>query len=246
MSLTILSTTHRQSLAAIPSLALVVALPAMLLDRANDVRQSLRIIDVGVALDVDGAEIRRDALQRGLVLAPSVGNGAGPFCRLIDDADAETSAGVRAYALCAADAETPHRRCDTSGFAPSPVAMEPPGSSTEGVLTYILDGDLHIESRRTLAFELTGLVGRDVNLVVMGDVFIADDVYVDDGKLRIYALKDHKRGTGGDIVLGDADFGSLAHVEADLVAAGRILRLPGADEVSVGRVAVEGVPLTLR
>jgi hypothetical protein len=242
MTITTMHLAGRQGLAAIPSLALVIALPALIMERGVDVRRSLRIVDVGHVLDAADAELAHAALLQRPTHASRAQAEARPFCRLAASDDDEMSSETRSYGVCA----TTERRCDAPRFAPTPLALPAPSTADERVLTYILDGDLHIDSPRTLAFELVGLKGREVNVVVLGDVYIADDVYLDDGKLRIYALKDHTRGRGGDIVLGDAHFGTLAHVEADLVAAGRIRRLPGAEAASIGRVAVEGVPLTMR
>jgi hypothetical protein len=106
----------------------------------------------------------------------------------------------------------------------------PPDEAAERV-SYFVDGDLHVDSYAVQAFVLGGY--QQMELVVRGDVIIADDVLAADGTHVSFTAIKREDGSGGDIVLDDARFGTLELVEADLHAEGRI--------VATGRPTVRGV-----
>jgi len=111
-------------------------------------------------------------------------------------------------------------------------------------LVYVLDGNLWLDNHAGLTISLTS-TAREVVFVVRGDVTIADDFVVERGtEVTIYALggEDGR----GRIVVGDATYGTLDRVDANLIASGPVEYVGGAlGHVEVnGRVASD-VPLSL-
>jgi len=157
-----------------------------------------------------------------------------PFCR----------AGRSTFALCQPSESA------ANGSDPlvdvEHVALPAPRDADERALTFLVDGDLVIDSPATLAFALTGAGQRDIHIVVIGDVRIADDLLVDEaGAVRLYAVRDRATGHGGNVLLHDPRFDTLSRVDAEVIASGRVTREGAAESAHVAR-AIEGAPLSVR
>lgn len=205
---------------ALPPLALTLAFPAILTVSHPMHPGGLRVIDVSQPAD-HGDEI--------------------PFCR----ADgAVFGASERAFRLCQPNDPWPTVCGPTSPS--TELALPAPLSADEGALTFLVPGDLVVNSSRTLEFAFSGAAGRDIAIVVIGDVFIGDDLVVEEGvRLRLYAVRDRATGEGGDIVLHDPAFDTLSRVDAELIAAGHVVRRGAARSNGTPPHIIEGAPLSL-
>lgn len=116
------------------------------------------------------------------------------------------------------------------------VGPQPPGVRT---VSYFVDGDLWIDTHHARSVLVEG--ADRVELVVLGDVHIADDVLTAPGtEVAIYALRDPARPGSGNIHLEDRTFGSLSLVRADLFAEGAVLQPGAAACVVIDGVVAQG------
>ncbi len=90
--------------------------------------------------------------------------------------------------------------------------------------TYLVNGDLFVDSHRALAFHVVTGRAAPTLILVRGNIHIADDIDAD-GPLELRAVR-RADGTGGDIFLGDPRFGTLSRVDVLLAADGRIVHGP--------------------
>lgn len=118
-----------------------------------------------------------------------------------------------------------------------------PGTGGNGQVFFIR-GNLWLLNRNTDSFAFATPEGESaaVTFVVLGDIFIADDLHLanppKDG-VAFIALEDPARKTGGNIVLGDPADGSLREVHAFLFAENDIMGA-SLDPRSTRRLAIQG------
>lgn len=187
---------------------LVAAVVAMQPCRAHDGAaappspRNLLVVDVNAAMD--GGGVWRDSVFGGVALEP---DRYGP-ARIFRFGPSDRDRG----SFYLEDPTSP-----TSCWGSMPLRLSPPVAPWVDALRYDIDGDLRVDNHHTLMLFLDAPETlQQVTIRVHGDVYIADDLRAPAGKLRIEAYP-RTTGVGGHIFLGDARFGTLDIVEAELV-----------------------------
>jgi len=103
----------------------------------------------------------------------------------------------------------------------------PGGDEEDGNLkVYFVDGNLWLHNRHTYSFKIQDAenVGIRVTFVVRGNIVLSDNFYyrnINKDQVAFIAVRredDPKGAISGNIYIGDADFGTIAHLESLLYA----------------------------
>ena len=90
---------------------------------------------------------------------------------------------------------------------------------------YYIDGNLWVHNLSSMSFAIAGPTsggaGMDITIVVKGNIYISDNIYLKDKAkdgLALIALKDSAVKDSGNIYFGDPTFGTLEHMSAFMYA----------------------------
>ncbi len=89
---------------------------------------------------------------------------------------------------------------------------------------YYIDGNLWVHNLSSMSFAIQGPAGGDgmhITIVVKGNIYVSDNIYLKDKAkdgLALIALKDSAVKDSGNIYFGDPTFGTLEHMSAFMYA----------------------------